>query len=369
MDDATKEPDEPAAPRRIRDERTSPYPRTRSKATPVAAHGQLIHLVQAFAGKRVLVYADLVIDEFVITGEPRISREAPVLILKFMQRRFVPGGGANAAANVAALGGVPVVVGEVGDDPAGERLVELLQETGADTSGILVRPGGRTPRKTRFLAGDKNVALQQVLRVDRIEPFVHDEAFLDRVKEQVARLLPDVSGVLVSDYGLGFVQPGTVDRLLVRSQHRRDARIALDSRYRLFDYQGVDVATPSEPELEAALGRTFTGPAALENAGREARSRLGSRAIVLTRGSQGMVLYEDGESTESVPAFGTGTVADVTGAGDTVIAAMSLALAADATFGQAARIANAAAGIAVTKMGTATVAAAELVDALQRAAM
>jgi rfaE bifunctional protein kinase chain/domain len=332
----------------------------------VSGHSELVRLIQRFAGLRILTWADLVVDEFVITGDPRVSREAPVLILKYKHRRLVPGGGANAAANLAALGGIPLVLGEVGDDPAGERLVSLLRESGCDTTGIFVREGRRTPRKTRFLAGDKHVALQQVLRVDRVEAFEHDDAFAARVRETAKRLAADAAGVLISDYGLGFVEPEHVSPVLAALPSRDRLKVVLDSRHRMFDFEGVDVATPSEPELEAALRRPLGESETIERAGRESLQRLKSRALILTRGSQGMMVFEQGEGTESVPAFGQGTVADVTGAGDTVIAALSLALAAGGTVAQAARIANAAAGIAVTKMGTATVTAPELVEALQR---
>jgi rfaE bifunctional protein kinase chain/domain len=328
-------------------------------------NADLIALVGRLRGRAVLVVADLIVDEFVMTGEPRVSREAPVLILKYKERKFVAGGGANAAANVAALGGVPLVVGEVGDDAAGRELVASLVAAGADTSGIRVHAGARTPRKTRFLAGDKHVALQQVVRVDRIEPFAHGPAFVEETRALAAPLLARADGVLISDYGLGFAEPGLVKALL-GSPRRPGSRVAVDSRYRLFEHAGVDVATPSEPEVEAVLGAPLADAAAVEAGGRRALERLGAEALVLTRGSQGMLVLERGAPTRAIPAFGTGSVADVTGAGDTVIATLSLALAAGATWVQAARLANAAAGIAVTKMGTATVSPEELLAALER---
>ena len=346
----------------------SPRPasaRGRIRPPAVEAHAELIRLVRELRGKRVLVHADLLVDEFVITGEPRVSREAPVLILRYKQRTLVPGGGANAAANVAALGGTPVVVGEVGDDSAGEALVAMLRDAGADVSALLIRPGCRTPRKTRFLAGDKNVALQQVVRVDRIEAFPRDAATAAAVKANVARLLPTVDAVLVSDYGLGFVDPASVKELILDSPDRRGMRVALDSRTRMFEYPGVDVATPSEIEVEAALGVSLTTPRQIEAAGRQVLERLSARAVVVTRGSQGMVIFEANEPADPIPAFGTGSVADVTGAGDTVIATLTLALAGGGTFAQGARLANVAAGIAVTKMGTATVTPGEIIEALE----
>lgn len=322
--------------------------------------------VERFRGRRVLVHADLVADELLVTQTSRVSREAPVLILEYRSHRIVPGGGANAAANIAALGGVPVVVGEVGDDDAGRALIAELRRLGAETDVVAVRADGATPRKTRVLAGDVNVALQQVVRIDSIRPFPRDERSRRAVAEIVARALPGVDGVLVSDYGLGFVDPETVGEWILRSPERPRLRIALDSRHRLFAYPGVDVAAPSEPEVEAALGRPLASDESILRAGTDARERLSARALVLTRGSLGLVLFEDGAQPLAVPAFGHGSVADVTGAGDTVVATLSLALAAGASHAVAARLANTAAGIVVTKMGTATVAPDELTEALER---
>jgi rfaE bifunctional protein kinase chain/domain len=333
--------------------------RRTGKARPAGLKG----LVAALAGRRVLMLADLVVDEFVITGEPRVSREAPVLILQYRDRRFLPGGGANAVANVAALGGRPVVLGQVGDDATGKQLLRELEALGADVSPILVRKGMRTPRKTRFLAGDKNVALQQVVRIDRIEA-PKEDARLDKLAARRAEsLAASCDAILASDYGLGFVTPALVAAAR-RGAAASETPLALDSRYRLLEHAGVSVATPSEVEIEGALGRTLRSREDLERAGREVLEALGARALVLTRGSQGMLVFEPARPTLEIPASGTGTVADVTGAGDTVIAALTLALAAGAKVTDAARLANAAAGVTVTKMGTATVSPDELRAAL-----
>ena len=335
----------------------------RKKAARTTSAAGLASLVPRLKGRRVLVLADLVVDEFVIAGEPRVSREAPVLILKYKDRRFLPGGGANAVANVSALGGLPVVLGQVGDDEAGRLLLRELESRGADVSGVLKRKGMRTPRKTRFLAGDKNVALQQVVRIDRIETPPPDARLEKLAARRAATLAGRCEAVLVSDYGLGFVTPELV-------AHARRAAggapIALDSRYRLLEHAGITVATPSEVEIEGALGTTFVDRDAVERAGRETLEALGAKALVLTRGSQGMMVFEPARPTLEIHASGAGTVADVTGAGDTVIATLTLALAAGIRVTDAARLANAAAGVKVTKMGTATVSPDELSAALRQ---
>lgn len=323
----------------------------------------LAGLVPRMKGRRVLVLADLVVDEFVIAGDPRVSREAPVLILQYKDRRFLPGGGANAAANVAALGGIPIVLGQVGDDEAGKLLLRELAARGADVSAVITRKGMRTPRKTRFLAGDKNVALQQVVRIDRIQTPPPDARLERLAARRATALASECEAILASDYGLGFVTP----ELVAAARKGADASgtpLALDSRYRLLEHAGVTVATPSEVEIEAALGRPLANRDEVERAGRETLEALGAMALVLTRGSQGMMIFEPTRPTLEIAASGTGSVADVTGAGDTVIAALTLALAAGASVKDAAWLANAAAGVTVTKQGTATVSPDELLAAL-----
>lgn len=329
------------------------------------SHADLVELVPRLAGKRILVYGDLVADEFVFTGASRVSREAPVLILQHRSSKIVPGGAANAAANIAALGGTPVLLGEIADDEPGRRLLELLEKAGAEVGEVMVHPDGATPVKTRILAGDRNVARQQVVRVDRIESRPRGEDFLRDLKARALKLLPTVDGVLVSDYGIGFVDPESVNALVLQSPARAGLRVALDSRYRLFDYPGVDVATPSEPELEEALERSLGSEAERERAARDTLERLRSEALVLTRGSLGMEVIERDAETAVIAPFGDDDVTDVTGAGDTVIATLCLALSAGASFTDAARLANAAAGLVVAKLGTATVSTAELTAALQ----
>ena len=209
------------------------------------------------------------------------------------------------------------------------------------------------------------MALQQVVRVDRIEPFEHGPSFLADACSLARPLLAEADAILVSDYGLGFAEPA-LTRAILEGDRKPGARVAVDSRHRLFEHVGADVATPSEPEVEALLGHQLSDADAVEVGGQEALARLGSQALILTRGSQGMLVMEAGKPTRAIPSFGSGSVADVTGAGDTVIATLSLALAAGASWILAARLANAAAGIAVTKMGTATVSSDELLAALDR---
>ncbi|MCP4655501.1 MAG: hypothetical protein GY856_08795 [bacterium] len=304
------------------------------------------------ADQPVAMLVDLVADRF-ITGTPkRISREAPVLILRYEGETLIPGGGANAVANVAALDGRPLPLGVVGDDAVGQQLLELLAGRGISTAGILTRAGYHTPTKTRILGGARHAIKQQIVRYD-----VEDELELSdaerRALMEALRPWADRTRVAVlSDYGYGTVDPRLLPQ--VRRLLGDDCPILGDSRYRLGEFAGLDGATPNAEEAEALLGRSLEGDAqALEGGGRELVSALGTRFLLITLGSAGMVLLT-AEGSVHLPVHGTDQVADVTGAGDTVIGTFALALAAGATALEAACLANYAGGVVVMKMGTAT---------------
>jgi rfaE bifunctional protein kinase chain/domain len=322
---------------------------------------RLLDLLEAFPKQTVLVLGDFVADEFVFGEIARVSREAPVLILRHRQTELLPGGGANAVNNLADLGARVLPVAVVGDDPAGDALVEYFREKRVNTAGIVRLRGWATTTKTRFLAGWTHTTRQQVLRVDR-EPArplpPRARAALARNAKKLAR---KANAVLLSDYGLGVVTPA-----LARSLPRR--LITLDSRYALLDYTGTHVtaATPNEPELET-LYRTRIGNdrRKLEQLGSRTLRRLGLAALLVTRGKDGMVLFERGRPPLAIPIYGSDQAADVTGAGDTVIAVFTLALAAGASCLEAAKLANYAGGIVVMKRGTATVTGEELAAAIR----
>lgn len=325
---------------------------------------RLIEIVEVFPQKRILVLADLVLDEFVSGEISRVSREAPVLILRQQGTERLPGGGANAANNLVDLGARVVPVGVVGDDATGRALLDYFRAKRVSTSGILTVRGWTTPAKTRYLAGWTHTSRQQVLRVDRDPsaplPAKSRRELAARAREQAGK----ADAVLVSDYGFGAITPQLVRRLGNSSARP----VTLDSRYGLLDFRAarMTAATPNEPELEALYhARIGNDTQALERLGRRALRHLGLRALLVTRGKDGMVLFEPGRKSQAIPVFGAEEAVDVTGAGDTVIAAFTLALAAGATFAEAARLANYAGGIVVMKRGTATVTRAELLAALQ----
>ena len=322
-------------------------------------------LVDRFAGRRVLAFGDLVLDRFILGTPKRISREAPVIILRFEEQRDVPGGGANAMANIAALGGTVLPVGVVGDDEAGHGLVKLLESRDIDVSSILTVPGYRTVTKVRVLAGSTTSLRHQVARYDVEDSLAAHEGWRDKLHASVRGLAARADAAAVSDYGYGVVTAASVSRL--RAALREGALTVADSRFSLSELGTIDGATPNLEELAALTGEQPNGDRAVAEAAERLRLSLGALFVVATRGSQGLTLVESKAAPLHLPVYGTDQVADVTGAGDTVLATLTLALAAGASPRDAATLANLAAGIVVTKVGTATVAQTELHEAVDRA--
>lgn len=332
----------------------------RQRQAPIDA-GRLIQLVDDFEGRRIAVFGDLIVDEFIYGEIARVSREAPVLILNYDSTEILPGGAGNAASNVAALGGSPLVIGVAGRDDAGDRLVDVLGRS-ANVAGVARPRGYRTPTKTRILAGGVHSAKQQVVRIDRAAASGSAETHRDGITPRLLRAVRRCHAMLVSDYGTGLVSP----RLVSAAQKALGGGpVFMDSRYSLLRYRGITACTPNESEVEQLFGiRIGENVRVLERAGRELLTRTRSRAVLVTRGSRGMALFERDTPTVHIPIHGSDQISDVTGAGDTVIATMTLARAAGATFEEAARLANYAGGLVVMKRGTATVTADELRTAI-----
>jgi len=317
---------------------------------------RLLELVDRFAGARVALLGDLVLDRFILGTPKRISREAPVIILRHEAQRDIPGGGANALANIAALGAVVAAVAAVGDDEPGAALRAALAARGIDGSDIVSVPGFRTPTKVRILGGGPSSLKHQVARYDIEDILPADGPWRAELEARLAAAAAGADAVAISDYGYGCVTPERVAAipLAPHSQWR-----CLDSRYRIGAFAGVAGATPNLEELEAFCGRRLGSDAAVAAGADELRRALGARFVLATRGNRGMTLVEEG-SAHHLPVFGSDEVADVTGAGDTVLAVLTVALAAGASPLEAAHLANIAAGLVVMKLGTATVTAIEL---------
>jgi rfaE bifunctional protein kinase chain/domain len=327
---------------------------------------RLKRIVEAFPKITVTVLGDLVADEFVFGEISRVSREAPVLILKHRERTIVPGGGANAANNLADLGVNVLPVGIVGDDEPGRTLLKYFRHKRIAVSGVLKDKSYTTVTKTRILAGMTHNARQQVVRVDR-EPLEAPNPHLTRELYLAARNYAHVSdALLVSDYGYGAATPAIVSALREKGKVA-GLPIVLDSRYRMLQYSGITAVTPNEPEVEEALGvRIGQDWHQLMAAGALVMERMKLQSLLITRGRDGMVAFDHRHKPVDIPIFGPDQVTDVTGAGDTVIAAFTAALAAGASTEEAAQLANYAGGIVVMKRGTATVSREELLHALEQ---
>ena len=343
--------------------------RARARATPLPSRERLLAVVSLFQGRRIAVVADLVIDEFLNGRVERISREAPVLILQYEGSDLRLGGGANAVHNIKTLGGEPFPVGFVGNDATGRSLMKLLKRKRIQTVGVGRARDYGTPLKSRILGGGFHSTRQQIVRLDRTQPLKKtSQAWSEAHVRRVLGKIGAVDGVLVSDYGLGLVTQEVLN-LSTAFARKHQAPLTADSRHALLELAGVTAVTPNEPEVEEALGITIGHDIAkLEKAGRTLQSRLKTPSVLVTRGSDGMSLFEADAPPRHIPVFGSDEVADVTGAGDTVIATFTLALAAGATAFEAAHLANIAGGLVVMKRGTATVSARELRQAIREGA-
>jgi rfaE bifunctional protein kinase chain/domain len=342
----------------------------RSAAKPAASSSvdllELAECVEQFSSKTVVVLGDFVADEFQFGEISRVSREAPVLILRHRETRLVPGGGANASNNLAAFGAKVFPVTAVGDDAAGDALVAYFRGKRIDVSGIQRVKGWTTPTKTRFLAGWAHTVGQQVLRVDREPSTSLPENIREKICGSLQKQLRSAHALAVSDYGFGAASSELVRSATAKIKH--EIPITLDARYDLQAYAkaGISSATPNESELEA-LHHTSIGQNLdeLERCGRETLASMKLSSLLVTRGRHGMALFESTERLTHIPVHGSDQAVDVTGAGDTVLAAYTLALSCGASALEAAHIANIAGGLVVMKRGTATVSREELLEAIR----
>ncbi|HTT33246.1 MAG TPA: PfkB family carbohydrate kinase [Methylomirabilota bacterium] len=341
-------------------------PTTKEAASASVDLRDLADCVEKFSSKMVVLLGDFVADEFRYGEILRVSREAPVLILKHRETHLVPGGGANAANNLASLGARVLPVTVVGDDPVGDALIQYFRKTRVEVRGILRVKGRTTPTKTRFLAGWAHTMAQQVLRVDYEPQPALPEAVRRKIREKLTASLRAADALAISDYGFGVATPELVRQ--ATAKRKKTIPVTLDARYQLHRYAncGITSATPNEAELEAEH-RTAIG-ANLEELARAGHSTLLTmklQALLVTRGRHGAALFESDDRLTRIPIHGSDQAVDVTGAGDTVLAAYTLALTCGATPLEAAHIANIAGGLVVMKRGTATVSRQELLDAIR----
>jgi D-glycero-beta-D-manno-heptose-7-phosphate kinase len=324
---------------------------------------RLLGLLDGFRKVRVMVVGDLVLDHYLVGDAGRISREYPVMILNHERDEYRPGGAANTVANLAALGATVIPAGWVGTDLSGDELLKILGSVGCETDGVVRDLRARTVTKTRIVAGCTHGGGlgQHLLRVDQLGTGAPDAAAEGDLGRRIEHLVDGVDGFVLSDYGQGTLTR-TVAGMVMRLAESR--YIGLDSRHRLLDYSGVSAATPNIEEAAEAAGFGLEYEAGIEEAGARLLAKLEAEALLITRGASGMSLFEPGARAIHIPVANKSEVFDVTGAGDTVVAAFTLARLAGGSYLEAAHLANVAGGISVRHAGATPVSARELRDAL-----
>ena len=313
-----------------------------------------------FHQKSVVIVGDLVADQFLNGTISRVSREAPVFILRHDSTETSPGAGANAAANVASLGGKPVLVGFVGEDANGDLLLSSLKDHGVDHKNVISIPGYATTTKIRVLAGQHYAARQQVIRIDYEDTGAITTGMKAKLRQNLAAAGQSADAIIVSDYNYGSVFPEIFEDALAISR-KRMIPLIVDSRFGLINFPDATSATPNRDEVEQILGKDFT-----PHDCSLLRERLGYKALLITNGNKGMMLFEPDQTPLNIAAIGSSEPVDVTGAGDTVIAAYALGLASGLSFADAAGVANHAGGIVVMKKGTAAATVTELLESIAR---
>ena len=321
-----------------------------------ALQERLLSIIRNFPQRKLAIIGDAIADRFLYGSISRVSREAPVFILRHEQTETVPGGAANCAVNLASLGADVSLISVVGKDDAGTELRDKLNLAGVDTSSLLFSEKLQTTTKVRILAGQSHSSRQQVIRIDYEDAPLADAELRTALVGELKKNADRANAFIVSDYNYGVVDDLAVDWL------RDNARVPVlvDSRFRLESFTGLTAATPNEDEIEHLLGEPIVSQAQLESAAVNIKNRLGHQALLVTRGAQGMLLLETDMPPFHISAVGAAQPVDVTGAGDTVIATFALGLACGASFSEATRLANYAGGLVVMKRGTASITAREL---------
>ncbi len=313
-----------------------------------------------FSKKKVIIIGDLVADQFLHGTISRVSREAPVFILRHDETETRAGGAANAAVNVASLGGEAVLIGVAGNDLNGRELIERLRGSNVNCDLVLISDTFQTTTKVRVLAGQQYAPRQQVIRIDYENKEMIDGEMQDKLKSNLLSAAGNADAIIISDYNYGAANENIAEAARAIAADRKIPLI-VDSRFNLKKFPKATTATPNQEEVEQILGKDFTEADCVKLC-----ETLGYQSLLVTCGSQGMLLIEKNNLPVRIDAVGAKEPVDVTGAGDTVIAAYTLGLASGLTFAEAANLANHAGGIVVMKKGTASVSLDELFDSLEK---
>lgn len=319
----------------------------------------LVDVIDRMQGSPILVIGDMIADMYLDCTISRISREAPVLVLEQSKERVVAGGATNVVNNAATLGGKVYGAGIIGRDQAGEGLIKILVERGVNLSAMLTDDTHHTICKTRVIAGGRTTVSQQVVRIDNEWREPLGEQITNELSEKIADVLQNVKGVVMSDYGSGTITPAIRQQIIEYCRQNCVPSI-VDSRYDVLSFRGVDYVKQNDAEAGAAVGYDLDTRDDIVRAGKDLLEKLDAKGILITLGENGMMLFERNGAIHDIPVSDKSEVYDVSGAGDTCVAAVMLALAAGVEPCKAAELSNIAAGIAVRKLGTATVSAEEL---------
>ncbi len=339
---------------------------TLDASTTSLTPSHLRSLIGSFSGKRVLVIGDMVADEYLIGRPARISREAPVLILELSEERTVPGGATNVAVNTRTLGAEVFLAGVVGDDLPGRRLRRAISDLGMHQDGLVTDLQRPTSTKTRVMAGSPQIVQQHIVRIDRVDTSEVGEPSKGQILDYVQQVLPTVDAVVLSDYENGVISPDII-KICIPLARQLHKIVVVDSHGSLSRFQGVTALTPNQPEAELSLGITINTLAELNEAGQQLLDVCHARGVLITRGSEGMSLFEEGKPPLHLPVHrldNASEIVDTNGAGDTVAATFTLALTAGASMAGAAYIANAAAALVVRRLGCASNTPQELMSVI-----
>ncbi len=330
--------------------------------TPARLHA----LIDSFQGKRVLVIGDMVADQYLIGRPTRISREAPVLILELDEERTIPGGASNVAVNANSLGAEVFLTGIIGNDLPGQQLRKAISDLHMHQEGLYIDETRPTSTKTRIMAGSPQIVQQHIVRIDRVDTSDLIDTCKRQILDYIEHMLPSIDAIVLSDYENGVISPDIIEACIPAARALNKV-VVVDSHGSLFRFQGVTALTPNQPEAELTLGMTITNQAELNEAGQRLLSGSNAQSVLITRGSEGMSLFEEGKPPLHLPVHVlplASEIVDTNGAGDTVAATFTLALTAGATMAEAAYLANAAAALVVRRLGCASNTPAELMSVL-----
>ncbi len=321
---------------------------------------RLNEILSNFSKTKILVVGDVMLDQYIWGQVSRISPEAPVPVVNVMRESFMPGGSANVVNNVCALGASVMVAGVIGDDSAGHTLVKALKQERVDTRGLIIDTERPTIQKTRVIAHH-----QQVVRVDRDGKTILENEYIERIIKFTEKVIKQVDAIIMEDYGKGVITQELVDEL-VRLAKANNKITTVDPKDGHFlDFSGVTVVTPNHHEAFAAARRIATEEGnGIGEVGHILLRKWDCDSVVITCGEDGMLVFERGKELFKIPTMAR-EVFDVSGAGDTVISALTTALASGATMQESAILSNYAAGIVVGKLGTATATRQEIIEAMK----